>query len=131
MEPLRVLVCGGRDYTDWDTFRDEMEKIALEKFPRTEPDEYGNFLYSVTIISGGARGADTLAEEWAVVNWTGLEIFLADWKKHGRAAGVIRNQKMLDEGHPDLVIAFPGGTGTSDMIRRAERAGIEVIRVSS
>jgi hypothetical protein len=50
-------------------------------------------------------------------------------KKHGRAARPIRNQRMLDEGKPDLVVAFPGGRGTTDMIRRAERAGVPVRQV--
>ena len=48
----------------------------------------------------------------------------ADWTKHGKAAGPIRNQKMLDE-CPDLVVAFPGGKGTADMVRRAMKAGID------
>lgn len=51
----------------------------------------------------------------------------ADWKKHGKAAGPIRNQSMLTEHKPDLVIAFPLGEskGTRDMIRKAKAAGIE------
>lgn len=123
---MRVLICGGRDYNDWRSFRNELEKIAIIRFPKTEPDEYGNYLYDVTIISGAARGTDTLAIDWAVVNWTGLQTYPADWKTHGKAAGPIRNQQMIDEGKPDLVIAFPGGSGTKDMIRRAKKAGIDM-----
>jgi hypothetical protein len=55
--------------------------------------------------------------------------FPADWKTHGKAAGFIRNQRMLDEGKPDLVLGFPGGSGTADMCSRAERAGVRVVRV--
>jgi hypothetical protein len=55
-----------------------------------------------------------------------IDVYVAQWKKHGRAAGPIRNQRMLDKGKPDLVVAFPGGRGTADMIRRAERAGVPV-----
>jgi hypothetical protein len=58
-----------------------------------------------------------------------IDVYVAQWKKHGRAAGPIRNQRMLDEGKPDLVVAFPGGRGTADMIRRAERAGVPVQQV--
>ena len=54
---MKVLVCGGRDFTDYPFFRDKMEEIALARFPRMDADEYGNFLYKVTIISGGAKGA--------------------------------------------------------------------------
>jgi hypothetical protein len=56
-------------------------------------------------------------------------VYPADWAKHGRAASPIRNQQMLDEGRPNLVVAFPGGRGTADMVRRARSAGVEVIEV--
>ena len=55
-------------------------------------------------------------------------VFPAEWDKYGVSAGPIRNQKMIDEGKPDLVFAFPGGRGTTDMIRRAAVAGIRVVR---
>jgi hypothetical protein len=55
-------------------------------------------------------------------------VYKAEWDKHGRAAGPIRNQQMLDDGKPDLVLAFAGGRGTDDMCRRAREAGIEVRR---
>lgn len=124
---LRVLVCGGRDFTDWGGFRDRLEKVAQKHFPRMEEDRYGNYLYDVVIIHGGAPGVDDFADRWAIVNLTGIEIYKADWALHGKAAGPIRNQQMLDEGKPDLVVAFPGGRGTSDMVRRAQKAGVKVI----
>ena len=55
--------------------------------------------------------------------------FLPDWEKHGRAAGPIRNKLMLDEGRPDLVVAFPGGRGTANMVKQASAASVEVIEV--
>lgn len=126
---MRVLICGGRDYTDWETFRDKLEAIALERFPRTPEDEYGNYLYAVTIIQGDAKGADHLAVSWAMVNWAHLLSFPADWDKYGKRAGYIRNKQMLDEGKPDLVIAFPGGKGTDMMVDLARKAGVEVVIV--
>jgi predicted Rossmann-fold nucleotide-binding protein len=125
----RILICGGRDFNDWEFFRDKMEEIARKCFERTVEDEYLNYLYAVTIICGGANGVDAMAEEWAMVNWASLYVFKADWEKHGKAAGPIRNQQMLDEGKPDLVIAFPGGAGTADMVRRAKKAEVEVWEV--
>jgi hypothetical protein len=70
-----------------------------------------------------------LAGECAKQAGLSIEVYPADWKKHGRSAGPIRNQHMLDVGKPNLVIAFPGGRGTADMMKRAEKAGIEVRRI--
>lgn len=120
---MRILVCGGRNFSDRDLVFDALYKIA----PERPPDEYGNTLPDCTIIHGGAKGADSIADEWAVVNWTGLEIYKADWNTHGKAAGAIRNRRMLRDGKPDVVVAFPGGRGTADMVKIAQAAGIKVI----
>ena len=127
---MRVLVCGGRDYIDLNAFRAEMHKIAQKHFPRTEPDEYGNYLYTVTIIAGGASGADRMTADWAANEWCQYEEYKADWSS-GTKAGPIRNERMLIEGKPDLVVAFPGGRGTADMVRRACKAGVKVIEVNA
>lgn len=121
---MRILVCGGRDFDDWNWLSFELEKVII--------DSYRSFVYAreyVTIISGDAIGADWLTRAWAKYYCFGYEGYPADWKKYKRAAGAIRNQQMLDEGKPDLVIAFPGGSGTADMVRRAKKAGIKVIEV--
>jgi hypothetical protein len=52
---------------------------------------------------------------------------MADWKRFGRAAGPMRNERMLKEGRPDLVIAFPGRTGTAGMKALAREAGVMII----
>lgn len=113
---MRVLVCGGRDYDD----REEFFWHMTHSFP-----EWKN----CTIISGMARGADTLAVDFAKTYNLELLEFPADWDTHKKAAGFIRNQQMIDEGKPDLVVAFPGGNGTADMVRRAFKNNIEVIEV--
>jgi hypothetical protein len=109
---MKVLVCGGRDYNDqsaaWGFLDGYRARISL-------------------LISGGARGADTLAERWAANNRIDTEIFRADWNTHGRKAGFLRNKQMLDEGRPDVVIAFPGGRGTAMMKQLARDAGVPVI----
>lgn len=81
------------------------------------------------IISGHARGADQIAEMYADEKGIPVRVFPADWDKYGKKAGYIRNKKMLDEGQPDLVIAFPGGRGTEMMCILAEMADIPVHRV--
>ena len=111
---MRVLVCGGRDFMDRSWLFRELDALRSSR--------------GVTaIISGCAPGADTLGIEWAEARGIEVARFAADWNTHGRAAGPIRNQQMLDEGKPELVVSFPGGRGTADMVRRARTAGIEVI----
>ena len=82
------------------------------------------------VIEGDARGADRLAGEWARSHRAENIKFRAEWEKLGRKAGPIRHQ-LLDEGRPDVVVAFPGGKGIADMMMRAGSAGVEVIEAAS
>jgi hypothetical protein len=82
-----------------------------------------------TIIHGCAPGADTWADRWATFAGRNCERYPADWRLHGRAAGPIRNAQMLAEGKPDLVVAFPGGKGTQNMVRQARAYGVRVIEI--
>lgn len=145
---MRILVCGGREFGDLAEYREEqhhepdsyivrkkekeyrfifdaLEKIASEFLPGY-PSEKLMLPFGIEIISGCAKGADSVAVDWSIVNWLPCHKYSADWETHGKAAGPIRNQQMLDEGKPDLVVAFPGGKGTADMVRRAKKAGVKV-----
>jgi hypothetical protein len=106
---MKVLVCGGRGYQDWQTVGSQLDALK-----------------PALVIHGGATGADSLAGKWAEQHGVPCRVEFADWSTHGRAAGPIRNQKMLDEYAPDLVLAFPGGRGTEDMKRRARAKGVPV-----
>lgn len=114
---MRVIVCGGRYYPSYSDFCLGMRQaIELCIHPKTIG----------LIIQGGAKGADDMAKRWAAgENIECLEIS-ADWSL-GPKAGPLRNKRMLDEGKPDLVIAFTGGRGTADMIRRAKAANIDIV----
>ncbi len=128
----RILVCGGRNYDDRFNVYRHLDRITFERgwiTPEELRDDVGNYLPEVVIISGAANGADQCAIDWAVVNWTGLEEYPAQWDKYGKRAGYIRNQQMLDEGKPDLVVAFPGGKGTKMMVDIARKAGVEVVEI--
>jgi hypothetical protein len=84
--------------------------------------------YQFTVLlCGMARGADSLAYHYAGSHGVPVEKFPADWKRYGKRAGMLRNMQMLTEGKPDLVIAFPGGTGTAMMCTIAVKAGVQVI----
>lgn len=113
----RVLVCGGRDFRDVVLMGRVMKQVHLER--------------NITcVIHGDYRGADRHADIWARWNRIAVEPYPAKWKEQGRAAGPIRNRRMIDEGKPDLVVAFPGHDGTNDMIEAALEAGIEVMVVT-
>jgi YspA, cpYpsA-related SLOG family len=131
MERPRILVCGGRDFTDYQFLANELDKIVFNREWIISSDD-GNWLANVIVIHGGAKGADSCADRWAVSNWTGLEIYKADWYKYGKRAGPIRNQIMLNKGKPDLVVAFPtpSSRGTWDMVRRSQKKKIETIVIN-
>ncbi len=92
-------------------------------------DMYRKELDLTEIAEGGAKGVDRLARKWAQGAGISCRTFEADWEHGGKAAGPARNARMLDEFAADYVIAFPGGFGTADMVRRARVAGIEVVCV--
>ncbi|OQM74911.1 DUF2493 domain-containing protein [Manganibacter manganicus] len=124
----KILACGGREYRDYRRLSSVLDNLCHERgWIVGSPD--GLWMPNVTVISGMARGADTLAVDWATDNFCPTLKFYADWDTHGKAAGPIRNQQMIDEGKPDLVVAFPGGRGTADMVRRSRKAGIEVVEI--
>lgn len=110
---MRVLVCGGRYLNDR-----KLVFKTLDRFHQRTPIS--------CIIEGGASGADLLAAQWAEANGVRHSRYNANWTAFGRRAGPLRNQSMLDEGKPDLVVAFPGGRGTADMVARAGAAGVLV-----
>ena len=113
---LRALICGGRNWTDREiTFHE------LDVFHQQSPISL--------VIHGAARGADTLADHWAHNRKIPVKAFPANWAKYGNRAGFMRNSQMLQKGQPDIVIAFPGSTGTADMKRQAQEAGITVIEL--
>lgn len=110
---MRVLICGSRSWTDQDAINYAIFGLPLDSI----------------IIHGAAAGADTLADQAAAMWGLTRYPYPADWAKYGRRAGPIRNQQMLDEGCPDLVIAFRRrgpSPGTDDMIKRARAEGIPV-----
>lgn len=115
---MRVLICGDRNYTDaW-----RIRQVLLN------PDV-------TTLIEGGASGADYLAKMIAEKLGITVEEYPAEWNRYGKAAGPIRNKRMLDEGRPDLVFAFHNdiskSKGTKNMIDQAQSRGIEVRLVTN
>ena len=103
------IICGGRGFTDAVMFDAAMSDLMRLKGC---PDR---------IVHGDYRGADKLADKWGKRMALDVIPEPADWGSYGHAAGPIRNKKMLTY-KPDLVVAFPGGTGTANMIMQAKAA---------
>lgn len=102
---MKLAVVGSRSWTDM--------KLICEILYRYNPDE---------IVTGGAIGADHLAESWAIAEFVPIKIFRPDWKKYGKCAGAVRNQLIVD--YCDKLIAFWDGTSkgtkiTIDMVHKA------------
>lgn len=112
---ITIIVCGGRGFADERAVFDALDSLHAR-------------LDIACVVSGGAPGADTLAERWARETGVESRVFRADWSAHGRAAGPRRNAEMITGQPVDLVVAFPGGKGTADMVRRADRAQVPVVR---
>ena len=113
---MRILVCGGREFSGahaLEEFLDSFHRRARGPVDR--------------VIHGGARGADALARDWARKRGIDCIVCEANWARESRAAGPIRNKRMLDAGSPGLVVVFQGGRGTANMIRQATERGFEVI----
>lgn len=115
---MRVGVCGGRGFDDTRAVW-----AALDKERLAVPHD------TLEVVQGGAPGADKIAREWCVAREVPYFNVPAEWEKHGRAAGPIRNQKIVDKYELDKLLAFPGGRGTADMVFRAENACIPVQRI--
>jgi hypothetical protein len=114
---VRVLVCGGRDFDD-----QAIVYRGLDLF-------HGKQMISL-VIHGKQRGVDTLAGRWARLNGIDELPFSADedFAKWGARGGSIRNGRMLRVGKPSVVLAFPGGPGTRNMIGQATLAGLPILR---
>jgi hypothetical protein len=108
---MKVIVAGGRDFTNYALVE---EAIKISGFEISQ------------IVSGKAKGADTLGEVWALANNIPVEAFPADWSQHGRAAGPIRNRQMAE--YADALIAIWDGEskGTANMIQQARNKKLNV-----
>lgn len=106
-----VAVVGSRSFDDYALLSRTLERVKTRPF---------------RIVSGGAKGADALAEDYAKIRGVEIEVIRPDWDAHGRKAGFVRNREVV--GRADAMIAFWDGesAGTKMVIRLAEEAGIPV-----
>jgi hypothetical protein len=114
---MRVIVCGGRHFPDQKLVWKYLDQL-LDAAPN-----------DLTIIQGGSGGADKFAREWCMRR--GVDFVNYPYpKEYGRrAGGPIRNRQMIEDGKPELVLAFPGGRGTRGMVRLAREYGLRVLEI--
>lgn len=134
---MRVLVCGGRDYNNYGRVEQVLDGIHK-----------GTSGPITCIIEGGAKGADMSGTMWSckrgiiehekhIALWDDMTVegavpkHRANGRLYNVVAGFQRNQRMIDEGKPNLVVAFPGGKGTADMVSRARAARIPVLEIDN
>ena len=113
---LKLIVCGGRSYDNFDRLYSVLDNIHARKG-------------IAMIIEGGAKGADAHAATWADNKGIPRVTCHANWEYFGNGAGPKRNKVMLML-NPNGVVAFPGGAGTENMARQAQNTGIKVMRVA-
>lgn len=125
---MRVLVCGGRDFTDVNFIRSALENLLFNG--TTIPTE----LFIIEGAGPGVQGnlsCDELVYKWRVANGIPGERYPVDHALDGPwpAAGPRRNRRMFNLGKPERGIAFPGSRGTANMVGIMKKAGIPVIEL--
>lgn len=111
---MKVAVIGSRSFNDYEEVKRILSEIKI-----------------TLLISGGASGADSLGERYAKENNIETKIFLPDWNKHGKVAGLLRNTDIVNEA--ELVVAFWDGVskGTKDSLNKAQEKGKNILIINT
>jgi hypothetical protein len=117
MSEVRLIVAGGRTFRDTDLLYTTLNDLSLEAHRSG---------HTLRIVSGTARGADTMGEDWAAIANVPVDKYPANWRDYGRGAGHIRNRRMAE--NADMLVAFWDGRsrGTANMIKVATELGLRV-----
>lgn len=114
---IRVAIVGSRIFDDYKLLEKTMDSFVIKHgIPNL-------------VVSGGAKGADTLGELWAKKNGIKTLIFKPEWKKHGKAAGIIRNGDIVNEATHMVAFVKGKSKGTKDSTSKAKKLGIPIIEV--
>lgn len=125
MTTVPILVVGSRTFDDYDMLKKTLDRLL-------------NSVENIEIVSGGARGADSLAERYAKEKGFSLKVFYANWNKYGKSAGYRRNAEMHQyiSMYPERIcVAFWDGKskGTAHNFELAKRynTNIEIIKYNA
>lgn len=112
---MRTIIAGSRTVTNPKTVKQAVNSAVVKAG-----------IWPTEIVEGGARGVDTLAFDFAWEQGIPVKVFPADWKQHGRAAGVLRNREMAKYAEALIAIWDGKSRGTKNMIEEAEKCGLKV-----
>ena len=111
---FKVIIAGGRDFSDYDLLKVKMNRIL------------SNITDEIVVISGTARGADSLGEKYATEMGYKLEQYPANWNKYGKRAGYLRNEQMADVAHACVCFWDSKSKGTKHMIDLANEKKLKL-----
>lgn len=109
MTDICLAIVGSRDFDNFTILSEAIDNFI---------EKHGEISY---IVSGGAKGADSLAEKYAKINNIKMKIFKPDWKKYGKAAGIIRNKDIVDNSTHLIAFRINNSRGTTNSIMRAQK----------
>ncbi len=113
LQEFKVIICGSRTFSDYEALKAFCDRVLVNKAKT----------HKVVIVSGTARGADTLGERYAKEKGYACLRFPADWNRYGRSAGMRRNEQMLQEADAAIAFSKNGSSGTENMIQITKAAG--------
>ena len=105
-----LMICGSRHFTNYSIFKKCMDIVTI----KLKDDKFK----IVKVISGGARGADTLAKRWAHEKGYDFKPYYAEWDAFGKKAGPMRNSAMVRDANRVVAFPYDSSTGTNDSIRK-------------
>ena len=111
---FKVIIAGGRDFSDYDLLKVKMNRIL------------SNITDEIVVVSGNARGADSLGEKYATEMGYKLEKYPANWDKYGKRAGYLRNEQMADVAHACVCFWDSKSKGTKHMIDLANEKKLKL-----
>lgn len=110
---MRIIIAGSRSFDDYALLCKTMDRLVAK-------------LSKVIVISGTAKGADSLGEKWAYSRWHTVERYHPDYSKHGKSAPLIRNTEMVNNAEAAVLFWDLESTGTEDLIKKARKKGLRV-----
>lgn len=124
---MNLAVVGSRDWPDRPFIWRVLYRFVEEAYGYVPDEDHMLPPGEVRIVSGGARGVDTMAADWAVTNWTGLTEHVPDWDQYGRRAGYVRNELIIRDADFLLAFQWRGSRGTQHSIDLARHLGVPTV----